>query len=86
MKLDAIKFGLACAISMAILWVICVLFVMMMPMGMMEMSGSMMHMDLSEIEWDMGLHGLIVGMIAWAIVGGFSGGLIATIYNRLLGD
>lgn len=83
MKLDAIKFGLACAIALATSWMICVLFVMIMPFGMMEMSGNMLHMDVSGMKWDMGFHGLIVGTVAWAIVGGFIGGLIATTYNRL---
>ena len=88
MKLNATKFGLACAISTALLWVICSIFVMLMPVGMMEMSGDMLHMDLSRMNmnWDMGLHGLFTGLIAWVIGAGFSGWLIAAIYNKLLND
>lgn len=86
MKLDAAKFGLSCAISAALLWIICAIFVMLMPAGMMEMSGDMLHMDLSgmDMKWDMGLHGLLTGLIAWVIGAGFSGWLVAAIYNKLI--
>ena len=83
MKLEARKFGIACAVAAAILWVICSLFVMAMPLGMMNMSGSMMHGDYSGMQWHMGLSGLIVGLIAWPVVAGFSGWLVAFIYNKL---
>ena len=86
MKIDAIKFGLACAIALAIAWVVCSGFVMFTPESMMEISGNMIHMDLSTMGWDMGAHGLLVGMMAWALVGGLTGATVATIYNRLVGE
>jgi hypothetical protein len=88
MKLDAIKLGKSCAAAFAIIWVICSVFVMVMPMGMMHMTGYMMHSDAANINagmgWSMGLGGLIIGLIAWSLVAGFSGWLIAVLYNKQL--
>lgn len=84
MKLDAIKFGLACAAGLSILWVVCSLIVMAMPMNMMQVAGDMIHSDLSSMRWSMGFYGLITGLVGWAIVAGFTGWLIAFIYNQLL--
>jgi hypothetical protein len=84
MKLDAIKFGGACAIAFSILWIICSAFVMVMPTNMMQVSGNMVHGDLTSMQWSMGIQGIFVGLIAWAFVAGISGWLIAFIYNKLL--
>ncbi len=84
MKLDAIKFGLASAIAFSIAWIICSIFVMAMPTGMMRISGHMMHGDFSSMQWDLGMSGLIVGLVSWAVVAGVMGWLMATIYNKLL--
>ena len=84
MKLDAAKFGFACAVAFSILWVVCVLLVMGMPMNMMQISGNMVHGDFTSMQWSMNFQGLFVGLIAWAFVAGISGWLIAFIYNKLL--
>jgi hypothetical protein len=84
MKLDAIKFGLASAAAFSILWIVCSLFVMGMPLNMMQISGHMIHGDFTSMQWSMGIQGLIIGLFAWAFVAGISGWLIALIYNKLL--
>ena len=83
MKLDAIKFGLTSAIAFAILWVICSLLVWIGPRMMMEISGNMVHGDLSQMQWQISLSGIIVGLIIWSLLAGVTGWLIAAIYNRL---
>ena len=84
MKLNATKFGVASAVAFAILWVICSLFVVVMPGMMMEMSGHMVHTDLAGIQWHMGLTSVVIGLFAWSFVAGITGWLVATIYNRLI--
>jgi hypothetical protein len=85
MKIDAAKFGLACAITFAVLWVVCSLLVMVMPNGMMQMSGHMIHGDVSGfMSWNMNMHGVLMGLIGWSISAGISGWLIAVIYNKLM--
>ena len=49
MTLNALKFGMASAITAAILWLACSLLVMLMPSMMLSMSGEMVHMQLNEI-------------------------------------
>ncbi|MCG8383871.1 MAG: DUF5676 family membrane protein [Gammaproteobacteria bacterium] len=85
MKLNAMKFGLACAISAVVLWIICSLLVMAMPAMMLSMSGDMLHMQLQDMGWHLTLAGAFWGLVAWAFVAGIAGWLLATIYNRLLG-
>jgi hypothetical protein len=84
MKLDAINFGLASAAAFSILWVICSLLVITIPTGMMQMSGDMVHGDLSSMQWSMGVQGIFIGLIGWSILAGVTGWLIAVIYNKLL--
>jgi hypothetical protein len=54
----------------------------------MEQGMNMMHSDAANINagmgWSMGLGGLIIGLITWSLVAGFSGWLIAVLYNKQL--
>ncbi|WP_237055671.1 DUF5676 family membrane protein [Microbulbifer sediminum] len=84
MKLDAAKFGLATAISFGIAWLLCALLVLLMPTMMMEMSGHMVHMDISAMGWQLTLGGVLLGLVAWSISAGLIAWLLAGIYNRLI--
>ena len=83
MKLNAIKFGLASAVSASIIWLVCSLLVVIMPGMMMSMSGDMVHMKLNDMGWNLSLFGVIFGMLGWAIIAGTMGWTLASIYNRL---
>lgn len=83
MKLDAMKFGIASAISASVLWVICSTLVMLMPAMTMGMSGSMFHMQFNDMDWHLSFGGVVSGLIAWAVMAGVAGWLIAAVYNRL---
>ncbi|WP_018624921.1 DUF5676 family membrane protein [Kangiella aquimarina] len=84
MKLHAMKFGLACSVSASVLWVICSILVALIPSMMLSISGDMVHMQLQDMGWHLTLVGALWGLVAWAVVTGFTGWLIAAIYNRLL--
>lgn len=79
MKFNAIKFGLAGAISASIIWLVCSLLVVI----MMAMSGDMVHMQLNDMGWHLSLFGVIFGMLGWSIIVGAMGWILASIYNRL---
>lgn len=83
MTLNAFKFGLASAMTAAILWLACSLLVMLMPSMMLSMSGEMVHMQLNEMSWHLTLTGVIFGLVAWFVAAGIAGWLLAAIYNRL---
>lgn len=85
MKIDAFKFGLSTAIIFALAWVICSLFVFSMPLGMMQMTGHMVHADFGQMSWNLGWIGFTYGLFAWPIVAGVMACGIAAIYNRLVG-
>ena len=84
MKLSPINLGYAAAFSFAILWIICSLMVWLMPAMMLNMTGSMMHSDWSQMGWHLTFGGMLIGLIGWSIVAGISGWLIGVIYNKLL--
>lgn len=85
MKIDAVKFGVATAIVIAVFFVICSLLVFSMPVGMMQMSGHMVHGNFGQMSWVLNWGGFIYGLIAWSILSGIVAGAIAAVYNRLLG-
>lgn len=84
MKINALKFGLASAVSASVLWVICSAMVMVMPSMMLSISGEMMHMQLADMGWQLTLIGAAKGLVAWFVVAGIAAWLLATTYNRLL--
>ena len=84
MQLDPLKFGMATAVASALAWLICSLAVWSMPAMTMAVGGSMMHMDLSQFGWRLTPVGVLAGLVAWAVVGGIFGWLLAAVYNRLL--
>ncbi|OGS47872.1 MAG: hypothetical protein A3J40_13265 [Erythrobacter sp. RIFCSPHIGHO2_12_FULL_63_10] len=85
MKLDAVKLGTATAIVSAVLWVICSLLVAAVPGGMMNMSGSMMHADMANMQWTLTTTGFLVGLVVWSVLAGVVVWAVAALYNRLLG-
>ena len=84
MKLDALKLGMASAIAVALIWLVCSLLVMLMPAMMLSISGDMLHMQLMEMGWRLTLVGVVKGLVAWSVLAGIAGWLLAVIYNRLL--
>ena len=84
MKLDAVKFGVSTAIAFALVWIVCSLLVLSLPSLMMNMSGHMVHGDLSSMGWHMTGIGFLAGLFAWSFVAGITAGLVAYIYNKLI--
>jgi len=83
MKLNAMNFGMASAISASVLWVICSVLVLVLPSMMLSMSGDMLHMQLNGMGWQLTLIGVVKGLVAWFVTAGVAGWLLAAIYNRL---
>lgn len=84
MKLHEVKFGTACAITAALLWVLCTILVLAMPSLILSLTGAMVHMQLQDMGWHLNLAGALLGLLAWVLAAGFSGWLLASVYNRLL--
>ena len=83
MKIDAFKLGVATAAVFAFIWVICSALVVFMPGTMMQMSGSMLHADLSGLGWSMHWAGFFFGLVLWSVLPGFLIWAIAALYNRM---
>ncbi len=83
MKIDSIKFGLASAITAAIVWIICSLLVWMIPGAMMNMTSNLFHMEMGKSGFVLSLIGVICGLIGWSVFAGIFAWLLATIYNLL---
>ena len=84
MKLDVIKFGLASAYAISIVWIVGSLLVLLLPSMSMSMGGYMMHADFSGTNWHMGIAGFLFWLFLWAFSAGVFASLMAAIYNRLI--
>lgn len=84
MSLNAVKFAIASSLSFAIVWIICSLLVLVMPEMMMTLSGGMVHMNLSSLNWEVSFLGIFVGLLGWSLSAGVIAWLLAIIYNKLL--
>lgn len=83
MKINQLSFALASAISTAIVWIICSLLVWTLPRAMMDMTGSMVHMEMNRGGWMLSPLGVFWGLIAWSLSAGIFAWLMAAIYNWL---
>ncbi len=86
MKINPLNFGLASAITMAVVWIICSLLVWTMPGAMMNTTGNMVHMDMNKFGWMLSPIGFFWGLIVWSIFAGIFAWLLAAIYNMLTKD
>lgn len=82
MKIDANALALSAAVTTALLWLLCSLFVVMMPGMSMNMSGYMMHSDFSGMQWELNIIGFLAGLIIWSLCAAVTAWLLATFYNR----
>ena len=82
MKLEPKALALSSAATFAILWVICSLLVVLLPGTMMNMSGHMMHAEMSQMSWSMNFTGFVAGLVIWSLLAGVTGWLVAVLYNQ----
>lgn len=83
MKINSLNFALAGAITAAIVWIICSLFVWAIPGPMMSMTGNLVHMDMAKVGWELSPLGVFWGLIVWSLFAGVFAWLLAAIYNGL---
>lgn len=85
MRIDAFKLGVATTTIFAAIWVICSALVVLIPGPMMQMSGHMLHADLSGLGWSMHWGGFFFGLMLWSLLPGLLVWAIAGLYNRFGG-
>jgi hypothetical protein len=83
MKIQPLTSGIATAIGFAIVWTLCFIFVWALPALSMNIFADMMHSSDMNMQWHFGVSGFVIGLLAWSIISGFTGWLIAVFYNRL---
>lgn len=83
MKIDPLKFGVAGAITAAIVWIICSLLIWIIPGAMMNMTTNLFHMEMGKSGFVLTPVGVIWGLVGWSLFTGIFAWLSATIYNQL---
>tara|TARA_R110001592_G_scaffold254129_6_gene517549 strand:+ start:5079 stop:5333 length:255 start_codon:yes stop_codon:yes gene_type:complete len=83
MKIDAMKMGISVAIAFAVVWTVCSFMVWALPASMMNMTGHMVHMDLSGVAWNMSIGSAFLGLIAWSLAAGLTAWVVVATYNKL---
>lgn len=84
MKLSSFRFGLAAACAVGVTWILCSILVLLFPSMSLNLGGSMMHIDLSNMTWQMGFAGFLLGLILWTLLAGIIASLTAVIYNEIV--
>ncbi|MCX2982703.1 hypothetical protein EYC98_17715 [Halieaceae bacterium IMCC14734] len=77
------KFAVASAATAAFLWIACSALVAILPEAMWQMTGYMLHIEISQMNWAMNWTGFCIGLVSWSVVAGIAGGVLAAIYIRL---
>ncbi len=83
MKIDVTRFAIAWAAAIAVLWLLCSLLVWLLPTMMTNMTGHMLHIDMTAWQWQLSVVGVLIGLVLWFFSAAVAGALIAAIYNRL---
>ena len=86
MRLDARAFGLAGGATAAVLFIICALAVAIAPGPTTALAGYLIHMDLSGMSRALTLGSFVGGLICWTVGTSLAFGLVAAVYNRLVGN
>ena len=85
MRLDARAFGLAAGATAAVLFTIRALAVAIAPGPTTAFAGYLIHMDLSGMSRSLTFGSFVGGLICWAVGTSLTFGLVAVVYNRLIG-
>lgn len=83
MNLNANKFALAAALAAGIAWVVCGIIVFLAPAFMTDMTGHMIHMDISDLGLMMSMQGMLLGFVGWVVLAGLFAWLLGTLYNLI---
>lgn len=83
MKIKPTQLALSLAIAVGVVWAFCGLVVYLSPGFMTDMTGHMIHMDISDVGLTMSLRGMFMGLIGWIVLAGGFGWALGLIYNRL---
>lgn len=85
MRINSVKLATVTAVYVAAVWVLCSVAIVVAPNALRTISGAMVHLDLSQWSWDMGLDTFVVGLLAWTLFSWVTVWSIVTVYQRLLG-
>ena len=85
MRLDARAFSLAGGVAAAVLFIICALAVAIAPGPTTAFAGYLIHTDLSGMSRSLTVGSFVGGLIGWAVGTSLTFGLVAAVYNRLVG-
>lgn len=84
MTLHPRKLALAAATTAALLYVLCWLFVALLPELSLRLTEDMLHGAINSMTWRMNARSLVVGTVLWPALTGLSVWTGAVLYNRFL--
>ena len=83
MNINSIKIATVTAGYVAAVWVLCSIAVVIAPDTLRYISGAMMHLDLSQWDWEMGMDTFVVGLLAWSFFSWVTVWCIVTLYQSV---
>jgi hypothetical protein len=85
MRINPRAFGIATGLTAAFLFLVCAVFVAVLPDATTAFFGTLIHADLSAVARPLSLSSFVIGLIVWTVGTGLTFGLAAAVYNRLIG-
>lgn len=85
MRIDPRAFGIAAGLTAALLFLVCALFVAVLPGATTAFFGTLIHADFSAIARPLSLSSFVIGLIVWTVGTGLTFGFAAVVYNRVVG-
>lgn len=85
MRIDPRAFGMAAGLVAAVLFILCAVAVWLAPAATTAAFGMMIHADLTSITRTLTLGSFLAGLVCWTLGTAVSFGVLAALYNRLLG-
>lgn len=85
MRIDPRAFGMAAGLVAAVLFILCAVAVWLAPEATTAAFGMMIHADLTSIARTLTLGSFVAGLVCWTLGTGLTFGVLAALYNGLLG-
>lgn len=86
MRLNPNRLAWAGALVTAVAWTLCALLVAVAPGWTLGLAEGMLHADLEGIAWNLTWGGFFTGLVAWSVIAGLAGALLAWFYNHVGAD
>ncbi len=68
MIVHRLNLSLSAALATGVIWIVCALFVMVVPQMAARITSGMLHMEALAVVWQLDVAGVVIGGLAWMLL------------------